>query len=137
MPKDEFVRMMTADLPEAPAYFTADAAINREGASPLTEIRRPAPLLAQQVAAYANLGYLVLDVRTASEFGAGHVPGALNVGLGGQFASWAGALVPLGTPIIVVAEGGEQVDEAVVRLARVGHESVRGYLCGGMTAWRE
>ena len=137
MPKEEFVRMMTADLPEAPAYFPADAEINREGASPLTDIQRPAALMAQQVAAYANLGYLVLDVRTASEFGAGHVPGALNVGLGGQFASWAGALVPLGTPIIVVAEGGEQVDEAVVRLARVGHESVRGYLRGGMTAWRE
>jgi len=137
MPKDEFVRMMTADLPEAPAYFPADAAINREGASPLTEIRRPAPLLAQQVAAYANLGYVVLDVRAATEFGAGHVPGALNVGLGGQFASWAGALVPLGTPIIIVAETDEQVDEAVVRLARVGHESVRGHLRGGMKAWGE
>ena len=137
MPKDEFVRMMTADLSEAPAYFPADAEINREGASPLTEIQRPAPLLAQQVAAYANLGYVVLDVRAASEFGAGHVPGALNVGLGGQFASWAGALVPLGTPIIIVAETEEQVDESVVRLARVGHESVRGHLRGGMKAWRE
>jgi hydroxyacylglutathione hydrolase len=136
MPKDEFVSMMTADLPEAPAYFPADAEINREGASPLTDIRRPAALLAQQVAAYSNVGYVVLDVRAASDFGAGHVPGALNVGLGGQFASWAGALVPLGTPLIVVADTGEQVDEAVTRLARVGHESVRGYLRGGMDAWR-
>src|SRR6184192_1317843 len=63
MPKEEFVRMMTADLPEAPAYFPADAEINREGASPLTDIQRPAALMAQQVAAYANLGYVVLDVR--------------------------------------------------------------------------
>ncbi|HST50947.1 MAG TPA: rhodanese-like domain-containing protein [Pyrinomonadaceae bacterium] len=136
MPKDEFVLMMTADLPEAPAYFPADAEINREGASPLTDIRRPAVLLAQQVAAYSNVGYIVLDVRAASDFGAGHVPGALNVGLGGQFASWAGALVPLGTPLIVVADTDEQVDEAVMRLARVGHESVRGYLRGGMEGWR-
>ncbi|HZT61376.1 MAG TPA: MBL fold metallo-hydrolase [Pyrinomonadaceae bacterium] len=135
MPKDEFVRLMTADLPEAPAYFPVDAEINREGASSLTDIRRPAALLAQQVAAYSNVGYLVLDVRAASEFGAGHVPGALNIGLGGQFASWAGALVPLGTPLILVAATDEQVDEAVTRLARVGHESVRGYLRGGMGAW--
>src|SRR5919202_1157663 len=77
MPKEEFVRLLTADLPEAPPYFPADAAINREGAPPLAELRRPAALLAQQVAAYANLGYVVLDVRTAEEFGAGHVPGAL------------------------------------------------------------
>jgi glyoxylase-like metal-dependent hydrolase (beta-lactamase superfamily II)/rhodanese-related sulfurtransferase len=137
MPLDEFVRLMTTDLPEAPAYFPADARINREGAPPLTDIRRPAALIAQQVVAYANLGYVVLDVRAASEFGAGHVPGALNVGLGGQFASWAGALVALGTPIILVADEETQVDEAVVRLARVGHDSVRGYLRGGMDAWRE
>jgi hydroxyacylglutathione hydrolase len=137
MARDEFVRLLTTDLPEAPAYFSADAAINREGAPPLEALRRPAPLIAQQVVAYANLGYVVLDVRPVSEFGAGHVPGALNVGLGGQFASWAGALVPLGAQIIVVADTDEQVDEAVTRLARVGHDSVRGYLRGGMRAWAE
>jgi hydroxyacylglutathione hydrolase len=137
MPKDEFVRMMTTDLPEAPAYFPADAAINREGATPLAELSRPVALLAQQVAAYANLGYVVLDLRSAAEFGAGHVPGALNVGLSGQFASWAGALIPLGSPIILVAADEAQVEEAVTRLARVGHETVRGYLRGGLEAWRE
>ena len=137
MARDEFVRLMTTDLPEAPAYFPADAELNRAGAPPLMEVRPPSALIAQQVAAYANLGYVVLDVRTAAEFGAGHVPGALNVGLGGQFASWAGALIPLGTPVILVAADEEQVDEAVTRLARVGHDSVRGYLRGGMAAWRE
>jgi glyoxylase-like metal-dependent hydrolase (beta-lactamase superfamily II)/rhodanese-related sulfurtransferase len=136
MPKDEFVRLLTTDLSEPPAYFPADAEINRAGAAPLAEIPRPAPLLPQQVAAYSNLGYVVLDVRTAEEFGAGHVSGALNVGLSGQFASWAGALIPLGTPIILVTSTEEQVEEVETRLARVGHETVRGYLRGGMEAWR-
>ncbi len=136
MPKDEFVRLLTADLSEPPAYFPADAEINRLGAAPLAELPPPAPLLAQQVAAYANLGYVVLDARTAEEFGAGHVPGALNIGLGGQFASWAGALIPLGSPVILVTAADEQVEEAETRLARVGHETVRGYLRGGMEAWR-
>ena len=136
MGRDEFIRLLTTDLPEAPAYFNADSLINREGAPPLAEIQRPAALLPQQVVAYANLGYVVLDVRAAAEFGAGHVPGALNVGLGGQFASWAGALIPLGTPLIVVAADEAQVDEAVTRLARVGHDTVRGHLRGGMDAWR-
>ncbi|MFL6286335.1 MAG: rhodanese-like domain-containing protein [Pyrinomonadaceae bacterium] len=137
MSKDEFVRILTTDLSEAPAYFPKDAELNREGAPPLTDIRRPAALLPQQVVAYANLGYVVLDVRTAAEFGAGHVPGALNIGLGGQFASWAGALIPLGAALIVVADTEAQVDEALTRLARVGHDSVRGYLRGGMEGWRE
>ena len=137
MSKDEFVRILTTDLTEPPAYFPKDAELNREGARPLTDIRRPAALLPQQVVGYANLGYVVLDVRAAAEFGAGHVPGALNIGLGGQFASWAGALIPLGAALIVVADTEAQVDEAVTRLARVGHDSVRGYLRGGMDAWRE
>src|SRR2546423_8366399 len=132
MAKDEFVRMMTTDIPEAPAYFPIDAEINRTGAPALDELPRPAALTAQQVAAHANLGFVILDVRAAEEFGAGHVPGALNIGLGGQFASWAGALIPLGTPIIIVAASDEQIDEALTRLARVGHETVRGYLRGGM-----
>lgn len=137
MSKDEFVRILTTDLTEPPAYFPKDAELNREGARPLADIRRPAALLPQQVVGYANLGYVVLDVRAADAFGAGHIPGALNIGLGGQFASWAGALIPLGAALIIVADSEAQVDEAVTRLARVGHDSVRGYLDGGMDAWRE
>jgi hydroxyacylglutathione hydrolase len=63
------------------------------------------------------------------------VPGALNIGLGGQFASWAGSLVSPETPVILVADGEASVDEAVMRLARVGLERVEGYLDGGMNAW--
>jgi hydroxyacylglutathione hydrolase len=136
MPRDEFVRAMTADLPEAPAYFPLDAEINRAGAAPLAELPRPSALAPAEVSALAAEGHVVLDVRGAGEFGAGHVPGALNVGLGGQFASWVGTLVPLGTPLVLVAEGEGQVDEAVTRLARVGHEAVAGSLRGGMEAWR-
>ncbi len=136
MARDEFVRLMTTDLPEQPAYFSLDAEINRTGAGPLDALPRPAALTPHAVASLANQGHAVLDVRTAGEFGAGHVPGAVNVGLGGQFASWAGSLVALRTPIIIVAGADEQVDETLVRLARVGHESVRGYLRGGMDAWR-
>jgi rhodanese-related sulfurtransferase len=65
------------------------------------------------------------------------VPGAINIGLGGQFASWAGALIPINTPLIIVAETEEKVTEVLTRLARVGHESVKGFLKGGMEAWRE
>jgi glyoxylase-like metal-dependent hydrolase (beta-lactamase superfamily II)/rhodanese-related sulfurtransferase len=137
MAKEEFVRMMTADLPEPPAYFQQDAAINRDGAAPLADLPRPAALAPADVARLAGReGHIVLDARAAADFGAGHVPGSVNIGLGGQFASWAGSLIPLGAPLIVVADTEAQVDEAVMRLARVGHEHVAGYLQGGMDAWR-
>ena len=69
-------------------------------------------------------------------FGNGHVPGSVNIGLGGQFAMWAGSLIPISANIVIVATTKAQVDEAVVRLARVGIENVIGYLKGGIESWR-
>ena len=135
MARDEFVRMMTTDLLEAPAYFPRDAEINRTGAPALGELPRPAVLSPEEVNRLSQSGWLVLDVRAAKDFGAGHVPGSLNIGLGGQFASWAGTLIAMGTPLIIVSDREEAVDEALTRLARVGVESVRGFLAGGMDAW--
>ncbi|HEY0551746.1 MAG TPA: MBL fold metallo-hydrolase, partial [Verrucomicrobiae bacterium] len=135
MAKDDFVRMMTVDLPEAPAYFPRDAEINRTGASSLAELSRPAALTPEEVEKLALAGHQILDVRGAAEFGAGHLPGAINVGLKGQFAIWAASLLAMDRPILIVAESEEQAAEAVVRLARVGLEKVRGYLAGGVAAW--
>ena len=80
---------------------------------------------------------MILDVREAADFGAGHIPGALNIGLGGQFASWAGSLISMTAPIVIVADSNERIEEAQLRLARVGLENVRGYLAGGMNAGQE
>jgi glyoxylase-like metal-dependent hydrolase (beta-lactamase superfamily II) len=136
MSRDDFVRVMTSELPEQPAYFRRDAEINREGAGALSELSRPRALTPRVFKELVDEGgRVVLDVRAAREFGAGHVPGAVNVGLGGQFASWAGSLVPLRTPLLLVADVDEKVEEAVTRLARVGHDSVDGFLAGGMQAW--
>ncbi len=142
MSKDEFVRMMTADLPEAPAYFPQDAEINRTGAEALSQLPEVAALTPAQIreltrSTSGSLPTVILDVRAAAEFGAGHIPGSINIGLGGQFAIWAGTLIPIGTPIVIVAESEEKAQEAVTRLARVGHESVKGYLAGGIAAWNK
>lgn len=135
MSREEFIAMMTTDLPEAPAYFSKDAELNRTGAKALVDSPRPAALTAAEVKEAATHGTIMLDVRPSAQFGNGHVPGALNIGLSGQFASWAGSLLDMTTPVVVVAEDVDGVDEAVMRLARVGIETVTGYLQGGMYAW--
>jgi rhodanese-related sulfurtransferase len=137
MSKEDFVQMMTADLPEAPSYFPKDAEINRSGARVLNELQPPAALTPQQVLELREAGHVLLDVRSAADFGAAHVPGSVNSGLGGQFAMWAGSLIPLNAPIVVIADTNAQVDESVVRLARVGIETVKGYLDGGVQSWRD
>jgi hydroxyacylglutathione hydrolase len=136
MTKDDFVRVMTTDLPEAPAYFAKDAEINRTGAEALNGLSQAAALSPAEFVDLAASGAVILDVRDAADFGAGHVPGALNIGLGGQFASWAGSLIPMTAPIAIVAGSDERIEEARLRLARVGLENVQGYLAGGMNAWR-
>src|SRR5215213_385185 len=137
MSKADFVTMMTADLPEAPVYFPKDAEINRSGARGLSELQPPQPLTPQQVMQLRDDGHVLLDVRSAADFGAAHVPGSMNIGLGGQFAMWAGSLIPLNASIVVIADTGAQVDETVVRLARVGIENVKGYLEDGVQSWRD
>lgn len=136
MTKDEFVKMATEDLPEVPMYFTKDAEINRTGAgAALEKLPELTAYTPEQVLHLEKQNYLILDVRNAAAFGNAHVPNALNIGLSGQFASWAGTLIEMGTPVIIVADGDDEINEAVMRLARVGIESVKGYLDGGMYAW--
>ena len=135
MPREAFVKMMTADLPELPPYFAMDVEINRGGAPPLAGHSAPPALSPEAVQAAAAAGATLLDVRGSAAYGAGHVPGSINIGLGGSFASWAGTLLAPGRSIVVVAEDEAGAEEAVMRLARVGLETVTGHLAGGVAAW--
>jgi hydroxyacylglutathione hydrolase len=135
MPREDFVRMMTTDLPEVPAYFPRDVAQNREGALPLDAAAMPAALSSDAVDRLRGEGATLLDVRGTAAFGAGHIPGAVNIGLGGQFASWAGTLLAPERKVVVIADDEAGVREAVLRLARVGLENVAGYLAGGVREW--
>lgn len=135
MTREQFVSMMCADLPEVPAYFPTAVEKNKTGCKSLDQLAEPRPMGAQEVRDLIQKGHLVVDVRSNTLYGAGHVPGSINIGLGGQFASWAGCLIEMGTPIILVVEDKGSIIEAVTRLARAGHESVVGYLDGGILAW--
>jgi hydroxyacylglutathione hydrolase len=135
MSRADFIKMMTADLPEAPPYFPLDVALNRAGAAPLRDHPLPPALTSEMAARLGQQGATFLDVRPAPAFGAGHVPASVNIGLSGQFASWAGTLLPAGRPLLIVGEDEAGVGEAVMRLARVGLENVVGYLEGGVAAW--
>lgn len=136
MSRDSFVRLMTTDLPEVPAYFGQDVAINRAGAASLDDLAALSPLTSEAFAARMTAGAVALDVRTASDFAVGHVEGSINIGHDGQLASWAGTLLPLDSRLVLVAESPEAAAQARVRLARVGIEGIEGFLEGGVDAWR-
>jgi len=135
--REEFVRQMTQNLPARPEYFLQDAAINREGAAPLAELPELPAISATELQSMLDQGVTALDVRDTEKFAAGHVPGSVNIALSGQFASWAGAVLGLSSHLVLVTDSPEQLQEARVRLARVGIESERGYLQGGVDGWRQ
>ncbi len=133
--REEFIRELTSKLPPRPQYFAQDAAINREGADPLDDLPPLPALSPEEIRQAPAHGYTVLDTRAGQDFARGHVPGSLNIGLGGQFASWAGTVLGVGAQIVLVADSEEKAAEARMRLARVGIEHVAGYLGGGVGAW--
>ncbi len=123
MTREKFVELMISDLTEAPAYFSKSAEKNLKGADALDKLGTVKKIDSDKLETFEGI---ILDVRSADEYGEKHIPKSLNIGLGGQFAPWAGSLIKIGTPLIIAAATDEQIDEAVMRLARVGHETVEG-----------
>ena len=135
MSKEEFIGLVTADQPDAPPYFTYDAILNtREHATleaSLEQVLRPVNL--EEVLRLGDRGAQILDVRDPAEYAKGHVAGSVNIGLGGQYATWAGTLLDRAKPIVIIAEPGRE-QEAAIRLGRIGFDHIKGYLEGGMEA---
>jgi hydroxyacylglutathione hydrolase len=137
MDREAFITFLTRDTPEIPAYFPMDVELNRRGAPALEPGMRPKALTAAEVRSLQTTGAIVLDVRPTGEYVRGAVPLSLNIGLDGQFASWAGTLVDATRALVIVAVNETDAAEARTRLARVGLEKVVGWLEGGLAAWTE
>ena len=132
MSKAAFVELVTADQPDAPSYFTYDAVLNSQERPTLDEtLERISALTLDQVLALQAVGAHVLDTRDPAEFAASHLKGSINVGLGGQFATWAGTVLTREHPIVIIAASGRE-QEATMRLGRIGFDQVVGYLDDGL-----
>ena len=135
--REEFVQQLTSNLPARPEYFLKDAEINRTGAAALADLAPLRSIAPAELKSMLNAGEIALDVRPGEEFAAEHVPGSVNIALSGQFASWAGTVLGLSAHPVLIAASDEQVEEARLRLARVGIEVLDGYLAGGVAAWKQ
>jgi len=135
MSKEEFIRLVTADQPDAPAYFTYDAILNTRERATLDKNLEQAlhPIDLDEVLRRGDAGAQILDVREPAEYAKGHLAGSINIALGDQCATWAGTVLDRAKPIVIVAGPGRE-QEAALRLGRIGFDHVGGYLRGGMEA---
>ncbi len=135
MSKEQFIQLVTADQPDAPPYFTYDAVLNTRERTTLDnnleQVLHPIDLA--EVLRMGDAGAQMLDIRDAAEYAKGHLAGSINIGLSGQYATWAGTVLDRSKPIVIIAEPGRQ-HEAALRLGRIGFDHVKGYLEAGMAA---
>ncbi|HTA28046.1 MAG TPA: rhodanese-like domain-containing protein [Bacteroidia bacterium] len=135
--RKEFVNDMISGIASPPKYFFMDAKINRNGYQDSIDNllgNHTNGMSVEEFKKEKEACTLVLDTRMPAEFAQEHIPGSLNIGLNGDFAVWVGTLVDNG-PLILVCDEGKEI-ESVTRLARVGYESVKGFLKGGVNAWK-
>ena len=133
-----FVAAVLADIPETPAYFSRMKRVNQQGPPVLgllEGVRRLPVLAPPAAAALAADGAIIVDLRQADAFAAGHPDGALNLGYGSKVGYWAGWIVPPEAPLILLADEPAQAQDALVQLLRVGLDRVEGAVAGGFRAW--
>ena len=137
MRKEEFIKEVTEGLVAPPAYFFSDARINKQGYEAIDAVmlKNLRSLSVDALELEIQSGSMVLDTRDPDVFETGFILGSINIGLNGMFAVWVGTVVDIQKPLVLVCDPGKE-EEAVLRLARVGYENVRGYVDGGIGAWK-
>jgi hydroxyacylglutathione hydrolase len=132
--RDEFVRRALSGNPGIPTYYGRMRPINQRGPLPW-QLPEAIALTEHRLAEFLREGAIVVDARSHLAFGAGHLPGSINVVLGASFATWVGWLLPEDVPLVLVLERPEAWVQAVTALARVGYDRVAGFVQPGSAAW--
>ena len=125
--KATFMNLVTEGQPPAPGYFVYDAILNRKDRELLDETKTPVPMTYEQVRKAIDEGAVLVDGRTPEEFALGHLRGAINIGLEGRYAEFAGSVLPSDVDVVLFTEPGQEL-EGKNRLARIGFDRVIGYL---------
>lgn len=134
--EEEFIQSLTMNMPAAPDHFSRCSAINRKGPARLEELPALLPRTPQECLGLLQQGTtIILDTRTFDSFGGLHVPESFHIDFRGNFATFAGWIIPPDKDILLVSAHAEQAHEAALWLKRVGLDRAVGYLEGGMSEW--
>src|SRR5690554_219191 len=140
MSKEKFIDEVLDGLMPPPGHFPENVLMNIKGYESIDEVlhKGTQALSPEAFETAANeTDALLLDTRDAQTFSKGFIPNSINIGIDGNFAPWAGTLIPdIKQKILLIADEGRE-EEIVTRLARVGYDNTIGYLKGGFEAWKK
>lgn len=134
--KRKFIESLTTEMPEAPDHFSRCSDVNRKGPTLVRNLPACVPIEPTSFSKKAHeKNTVVLDIRPYEAFGGQHIAGSYHIDFGGNFATFAGWIIPPDVNILLVGESPGQAEEAVVWLRRVGLDRTIGFLDGGMYDW--
>ena len=135
--KSEFIKVLCNEIPTPPAYFFHDAAMNKRSVPSMEEVlkQNKVGLSVEQFEKYMSEGCIAIDSRLKNKFIQGFIPGTVNLDAATlQFGLWVGKLFSPNSKFVFVSEEGKE-DEVIIRMGRLGYDTVLGYLKGGIEAW--
>jgi len=131
----EFQELLLNEMPAAPDHFSRCSETNRQGPAVLDTLPVPRALAPKEFSEYIQKGHTVIDLRSPAAFGGQHIPGSLHIDVTGNFATFAGWIVPAEKPVLLVADIPAQIEEAITQLRRVGLDIIAGWLEGSIYRW--
>lgn len=134
--REAFIAAKLKERIPRPPYFSVMERLNARGGIALASEPKTTKLLQpKQLAAEMRQG-IVLDARDPEAFAAGHIPGSYSV-LADGLPVFGGWLAGPSTQVFLVLSKIEDLEEAVLSLARIGVDGVEGVLAGGFDGWRD
>ncbi len=138
--REEFIAEVLDGLMPPPGYFPDNVLMNIGGYESIDEVVKhgttPLDVYTFETIAEETKAF-ILDTREGEDFVLGFIPGSYNIGVDGSFANWVGVVFQdVKQPLLIIADEGRE-EEVAMRLARIGFDNAKGYLQGGVKAWKD
>lgn len=132
--RDEFIDFAVSGLPEQPGNHKRIKQINRQGPLPLGDVR-PRPLSVQDAVTAFRRGAALLDLRSKADYMERHIPGAVHLEADAQLSNRVGFVLPADVPLVLLLADASDYERVIYSLARVGYDSIAGYLADSLDTW--
>ena len=131
--RDTFIAKKLREQHDQPPYFRRMERLNLEGEDAVPRVLMPRPLAIADIDDGGD-SRVLLDIRGATAFLGGHLPGSLAIPTD-MLPAFAGWLIDPDRDLVLIADGPDQAQQAERHLLRMGFDGTVGALTTSLPAW--
>jgi hydroxyacylglutathione hydrolase len=132
--RESFISRRVTESPYVPPYFRQMEKYNQDGAPILHHMPFPKPLSISEINRLRKDGCQIIDIRSPTSFGAGHIPGSISIWREG-LPAFMGWFLDYQRPIIIIDDFNLEPDPVLRHFIRLGYDTIAGVIAGGFPAW--